>query len=202
MTRSGSRAGRLAGRIRLAGQGGGREILDGQQNLVDLAEQLRLKPGQRRRQDPACGEFAGAGEDLARGAVEPDPAFAEQHNSGGTGGYRAHVVGDGEHREAGPVPDPVEQGEERPQVVSVLPGRGLVQYEDSGRADEERAEGQPLPAALAQLPRAGMFQPAETEELDRAGHVEHRFSGPGTEPEAELKLVEHGRGEQHLVRSL
>src|SRR5215472_10171174 len=88
------------------------------------------------------------------------------------------------------------------QVVGVLSGGRLVEHEHSGGAYEQRGERQPLPAALAQLPRAGLLEPAEAEELNGAGDVENRILWPAAEPEAEFELSLHVGGEQHLVGRL
>src|SRR5215470_12369228 len=87
-------------------------------------------------------------------------------------------------------------------MVGVLSGGRLVEYEHSGGAYEQRGERQPLPAALAELPWAGVLEPAEPEEVDGAWHVEHRILGLAAKPEAELKLGKHVVGEQHLVGRL
>ena len=84
----------------------------------------------------------------------------------------------------------------------VLTGRRLVEHQHAGRADKQRAEGKPLPAALAQLPRARLLQPAEAEEVDRLLDSQHRVGRQRAELAAEFQLADHRLLEQHLVGRL
>ena len=165
-------------------------------------EQLRLEPGQRGGQHLPALEVIAHREHLTGRPVRADPALAQQDHPAGPAGQPSNVVGDGDDGDPGPGPDAVKQPQERPHVVGVLPGSRLVEHEHAGGADQERRERQPLPAALAQLPRAVLLPPAEAEELDRIGHVEHRVLGPGAEPEPEFQLLEHRGLEQHVVGRL
>ena len=107
-----------------------------------------------------------------------------------------------QHRQPGPRADCLEQLQERPHPLGVLPGRRLVENQDAGRADQQGAQCQPLPAALAQFPRTGLLQPAETEEVDGFLDVQHRIGRQRAEPGAESQLADDRFLEQHLVGRL
>ena len=78
------------------------------------------------------------GEHLAGRPVQPDLALAEQDDPGRAAGQPADVVGDGDDGDPGAGPDPVQQPQERPHVVGVLPGGRLVEDEHAGGTDQQR----------------------------------------------------------------